>query len=48
MQKKADKKIKHNPVAKHAPKFNKAQVHKDKTKYERKEKFKPKHTQENT
>tara|TARA_R110002110_G_scaffold147129_2_gene337433 strand:+ start:145111 stop:145260 length:150 start_codon:yes stop_codon:yes gene_type:complete len=32
------KKPKHNPVAKHAGKFNKATVHQDKTKYTRKNK----------
>tara|TARA_R110000772_G_scaffold14417_11_gene41687 strand:+ start:2305 stop:2436 length:132 start_codon:yes stop_codon:yes gene_type:complete len=42
------KKIKHNPVAKHAPKFNKAQVHKDKTKYDRKNKTDIKNAEDKT
>jgi hypothetical protein len=39
MPKKIEKKIKHNPVAKYARKYNKAAIHKDRTKYSRK----PKH-----
>ncbi len=34
------KKPRVNPVAKHAHKFNKPMVHRDKTKYQRKEKHK--------
>ena len=32
------KRTRHNPVAKHAHKFNKSAVHRDRTKYTRKEK----------
>jgi len=39
MPKQIDKKIKHNPVAKYARKYNKAAVYKDRTKYNRKSKF---------
>jgi hypothetical protein len=42
------KKTRHNPVAKYARKFNKHQVHADKSKYNRKNKYKPKYSQENT
>ena len=38
MPKKIEKKIKQNPVAKFAPKYNKAAVYKNKTKYNRKQK----------
>lgn len=44
MPKKIEKKIKHNPVAKYARKYNKATVYKDRTKYSRK----PKHQSDKT
>jgi len=44
MPKKIEKKSKHNPVAKYARKFNKAAVHTDRTKYNRKKENTPQST----